>query len=225
MRRIFTLYLCCWFQFSGFSQDSSRVITHEVGVNIFALLRQVTMFVPATEQLPYDIFYNCYFKRAGVRTGLGILSNTTETEVEGQQLPRVTYDEDIHFRLGASYQLVRYRKLTINCFADYIWQKKSLESATTSTIQAFPNPVTTRTVKSADISEGKGAQAGIGLMLHMNRHLSLYTETPLSFIRQTHTIEDLIAETGEEDVTTKTTTISSGIKIALPVTIYLVFRI
>jgi hypothetical protein len=225
MKKISALFLVCLSFLAIKGQDSAKVITHEAGVNIFALFAQVDIFDPSPNQLPYDVFYNCYFKRAGVRTGLGINNNRTETKIEGQEQPRITTAENTYLRIGASYQVATYKKVTINAFVDYIYQKQGIESTTTTTIQVFPNPISTRTVRGEDMTEGKGIQGGVGLMLHMNRHLSLYTETPVSYLVQNQTVEDFVSETGEADIITKSTTRTSGIKIALPVTIYLVFRI
>jgi len=189
------------------------------------MLGQVNLFVPAEDQLPYAFLYNCYYKRVGIRTGLGLNSSETQTEIEGQALPRVTNVKNTHWRLGLTYQLVNYKRVSVNGFVDYIYQKEGLESSTTTTIQTFPNPVTTRTVKSVDMSNGKGLQGGFGVMLHFNKHLSLYTEAPLTWLVEDRRVEDLVRESGEDDISTSSHTYTSGIKIALPVTIYLVFRI
>src|SRR5688572_26532297 len=102
MRKLKLIVLICLLTWHVKAQDSSKVFTHEAGVSIFAMLGQVSLFVPAENQLPYDFFYNFYYKKVGARAGLGVNSNRTETEIEGQQLPRVTTIQDLNYRLGIS---------------------------------------------------------------------------------------------------------------------------
>ncbi len=162
MKKATAIFLLSALPHFCFSQDSTKIITHEAGLNIIGLIRQVSLFTPSDEQLPYDLFYNVYFKRIGIRTGFGIHSNQVETQIEGQELLRITLMQDHAVRLGLSYNIVKYKKVSINLLADYVWLRQSLESATTTTIQTFPNPITKRTVKSSDIREGKGARRDWG---------------------------------------------------------------
>ncbi len=209
----------------AFAQDSSKVLYHEVGFNSASLLQQLRVFTVAPQQQPYDIFYNIYYKdKFGIRLGLGIFSEETLTQIEGQRTPRSTNVKKQNFRIGGSYHVLKTKKFAINLFCDGFLSENTSISANTSTVQVFPNPIATRTVKSKDEMFGGGVQGGVGLRWAFYKHLALYTELPIVYGRYSHLIEDEITESGEPDVKSRALTETSGTSIALPVTIYLVLR-
>jgi hypothetical protein len=228
MRQLKLLFLFLLVCGSIHSQDSTktRLFNHEIGFNSVSLLRQLVFFNPGTaEQLPFDLFYNLYFKdKYGLRFGAGILSNYTETEIEGQNSPRTTISDHKNFRAGFSMNFAKYGRVTLNAFADFVIRNEEVSTAVTSTMQTFPNPITTQTVKSSLLTSGAGGQAGVGVKFNIYRQLSLYAEVPISIMVVTTTQEDLIQETGVPDESSKTISRTSGTKIALPTTIYLVLR-
>ena len=219
------LTVCLFTALSSGAQDTTRLINHEVGFNALSLLQQVRIFTVTPGQLPYDIFYNIYYRDlVGIRLGLGILNGETLTQVEGQKTPRSTTSKKQNMRAGVSYNVLRTKRFAVNIFADGFLQENSITSSNTFTTQVFPDPVVTRTVQATDESFGGGVQGGFGLKFNMAKHLSLYTEVPIIYTSESHLIEDFIAETGEPEIKSKTLTQSSGTRIALPVTVYLVLR-
>lgn len=190
------------------------------------LLRQVVVFNPGTaEQLPFDIFYNLYFKdQYNLRLGLGVLASKTETEIEGQRDPRITTAQNLNYRIGLSYNFAKFNRVTLNAFADFLSKNQKLETTTTTTLQVFPNPKTTQTIESSEKLSGAGAQVGVGVKVNVYRQLSLYIEVPVSFMSETSTTYDLLRESGMPDLVEKSSSTTNGIKIVLPTTVYLVLR-
>jgi hypothetical protein len=216
--------------FSCFSQDSAAVhqkkFNHEIGFNTINLLRQIVVFnTDNTDQLPFDVFYNLYYKnRHGLRFGLGILASRTETEISGQKNPRVTTLRNMNYRVGYSYNFARYQKVTLNAFADFLSKNQELQTTTTTTIQVLPNPRITQTIESTQSTVGAGGQIGVGVKYDIYRQLSLYIEVPLSLMAETSTVSDLVKETGVPDQLSTQTSRTTGTKIALPTSVYLVLR-
>jgi hypothetical protein len=210
---------------SGSSQDSTKVIHQEFGFNMVSLLQQVKAFQVTESQLPYDVIYSIYYRDlAGLRFGAGMLSTDTRTEIEGQEQPRVTVSGKSNFRAGVTYNFVRSTRLHFNCFADYLWLNSSLVTTNSSTVQVFPDPIVTRTVRSSDETRGSGLQGGVGVQVKLWKYLSLYAETSFIYTVETREIEDLLRESGVEDVTTRSSSTIAGTRIALPATVYLVLR-
>ena len=219
---IFTLYLLA---FSLKAQDSTRTITHEVGFNIGTLLSQVKIFTVSPVQSPYLLFYNIYYKNlVGVRIGGGVFTSAFETEIEGQNNPRYTSSSNFNLRAGVSYNFVSYKRLTGNVFGDYVYERGRMETSTTTTMQVFPDPRITQTVKSSNNIDGTGFQFGLGIKFNIYKNLFLYTEVPVTYLSEKIVSEDSIKETGEAELVTNTTTYQSGTRIALPNTIYFILR-
>lgn len=209
-----------------YSQDSSKVklLNHEVGFNTVSLIKQLVSNNPTSTlpQLPYVIFYNVYYKNLfGLRFGLGLTSNTIETKVSGQIDKKVTKNSTQDIRLGLSYNFIRTKRFVANVFGDYVYNKNIISSTNTSTVQAFPDPISTITVESIDKTLGNGAQAGIGLKYNIFKHLCVYTEMPLVFLSKNTTSETRIIDSGVIDKTT-TNVHNNNLQIILPTTLYLV---
>lgn len=208
------------------AQDTTRLLTHEIGFNTVSLIKQLVSNSPATTipQLPYDFFYNMYYKdKIGIRLGAGIKTSNIETSVTGQITPRITNSSDLKLRAGLSYNFVSYKRLTLNGFADYLLEKIKTETANTTTAQSFPNPVQKITTETTNKTNGSGAQIGVGVKYNIYKHLSVYAEAPLSFLAQTVTSDVMINDTGTiEDF--NTTVKTSSVKFFVPTTVYLVLR-
>lgn len=225
MRR-FVLVLFSLVTLSVNSQDSTKIITQEVGFNTVLLVKQLVSNNPTSvlPQLPYAVFYNIYFKDlVGARIGFGYSKFYSETDIEGQPTPRTLDQINMNLRVGASYNFVRSRRITCNVFADYVTSKSSVESANTSTIQSFPNPIETLTVKSLDETLGKGAQVGVGVKYNLYKNLSIYTEIPFTYLSQKIRSELLIINSGVGDLTTSSSKATTT-NFTLPTTVYLVLR-
>jgi hypothetical protein len=208
------------------AQDSSKVLTHEIGFNTVSLIKQLISNNPSSTlpQLPYDIFYNLYYNDLiGARLGLGLSNLHSETSIPGQALPRTFDQKSLNLRIGASYNFVKSKKVTLNAFADVIIEKISNESVNTTTTQIFPNPPQTITTRSYDKIDGIGGQAGVGVKFNIIKHLSVYAEVPIVFINEKTTSGLVTNQPGvipQPDDTSK----SSLTSVILPTTIYLVLR-
>lgn len=208
------------------SQDSLKVKTfkHEVGFNTVSLIKQLISNNPSSTlpQLPYALYYNLYYKNTiGFRLGLGLTSNTTETKISGQNEDRVTKKNTQDLRLGLSYNYIKTKRLVANVFGDYVYSQNMTSTVNTSTIQVFPDPISTITVENTDKTLGKGAEVGLGVKYNILKHLSVYTEVPLVFLSKETTSETKITDSGITDKT-KTSVHDNSFQIILPTTIYLV---
>jgi hypothetical protein len=208
------------------AQDSAKVLQHEIGFNTVSLIKQMISNNPssALPQLPYDIFYNLYYKDlVGIRLGLGYQNSHQETDIEGQQTPRNTDQSSLNLRAGASYNFVRTKRLTFNVFADYVMERQSLKTSNTSTIQSFPNPIANFTVENTETTTGNGGQLGVGVKYNLFKNLSLYAEVPFTFIARATKSELSVTDDGLREVTS-TSGKSSFTSVTLPTTVYLVLR-
>jgi opacity protein-like surface antigen len=199
-------------------------LNHEIGFNTIYLIKQVISNNPSATlpQLPYSLFYNIYYKNiVGVRLGVGATNTTTKTAISGQVDAKTNTNKSYDLRAGLSYNFIKQNRLTANVFADFIVNQTNVKNSNTTTAQVFPNPQTTLTVNSTDVTKGQGAQAGIGVKYKLLKNLSLYAEVPISYITTKTTAELSVDESG---VTDKTTSTSSGnnLQITLPTTVYLV---
>ncbi len=208
------------------AQDSSKVISQEFGINAVSFFKQfINNSAAATvPQLPYDFFYNIHYKKEiGLRLGGGIKVTNTETEISAQAAPRTTTRFQLNLRVGLSHDIAQYKRLTVNIFGDYIYAKNKNETSTTVTVQTFPDPIETINTKTSDVVRGEGAQAGLGIKLMLYKHLYLYAESPLTFLRERSTSEAVIKDTGttsESKTYIKTTTL----QFYVPTTIYVLLR-
>jgi hypothetical protein len=208
------------------AQDSTRILTHEIGFNTVSLIKQILSNSPATTvpQLPYDFFYNMYYKdKIGLRLGAGIATTYTETVITGQNIPRTTSTSNLQLRTGLSYNFVNTKRLTLNGFTDYLLENISRETANTTTAQAFPNPVQKITTETSDKTKGSGFQFGVGIKYNIHKHLSVYAEAPFSFMAETTTSDVKINDTGTIEETNSTIK-TSGTRFFVPTTVYLVLR-
>ncbi len=207
-------------------QDSTRVLSHEIGFNSVSLIKQLISNNPSSTlpQLPYDIFYNIYLKdEIGLRFGLGLANQHVETQISGQTLPRTFDQKSLNLRGGVSYNFVRTKRITFNCFGDLILEKVSSESANTFTMQVFPNPVQTVTTKSTDKIDGIGGEVGVGVKFNIAKHLSIYAEVPIVYVTEKTSSGVTTTQPGviQQPPTTGKNTLTS---IILPTTLYLVLR-
>lgn len=221
------ILVLCFATSAAFSQDSTRFIRHEIGFNTVSLIKQLISNNPGNtlDQLPYDLFYNYYFsEKTGMRVGLGVLNLNTSTEIEGQKDPRTNNQLGLNVRLGLTNNFIRQNRLTLNAFADVLYENVSLKTANTSTSQSFPNPVTTTKITSNDVTTGIGAQLGVGVKYCIYKHLCVYAEVPLSFLAESTTSKLSIEESGFPTENSTNKTKASALRVSLPTTIYLVLR-
>jgi len=226
MRRFSLFVLLVFISTFVNAQDSTSLLTHEIGFNSVSMIKQIISNNPSNTlpQLPYDLFYNLYYKdQFGVRIGLGLSNSHFETEIKGQPLPRTTDQKSLNLRAGLSYNFVRSKKVTLNCFGDLILEKISSETAFTSTIQIFPNPVQSQTNKSSDIINGIGGEIGVGVKYNIVKNLSIYAEVPIVFVTEKTTSETYLS-LGNTVQTDKISSKNSVTRIIIPTTIYLVLR-
>ena len=226
MKRFLALLLFTVTTTCATAQDSTQIINHELGFNTVLLIKQVISNNPSASlaTLPYAVFYNIYFKDlVGIRLGLGYNSSHLETEIEGQPTPRVTDRAELNLRAGLSYNFVHTKRLAFNVFADYVRENTSLKSSNTSTVQSFPNPISSLTVKSTDITRGTGAQLGFGVKYNLIKNLSLYAEVPFTLITRNTSSELRVITDGFSNITS-TSLKNTTRTITLPTTVYLVLR-
>lgn len=214
------------FAITLYSQDSLKVkmVNHEIGFNTVALVKQLVSNNPSSTlpQLPYALFYNLYYKNSvGLRVGFGLTSSRTETKITGQAENRITTNSSQDYRLGFSYNFIKTRRLTANVFGDYIYSKNLISSSNTSTVQVFPDPVSTLKVESLDKTVGNGSEVGVGLKYNILKHLSVYTEVPVVFLAKKTRSETKINDSGVIDKTSTSVSINT-LQVILPTTIYLV---
>lgn len=225
MKRILlaSILLIC---FNLYSQDSVKVklLNHEIGFNTVSLIKQMISNSPSSTlpQLPYAVYYNLYYKNLiGLRLGFGLTANTIETKVDGQSEHRITKNSSQDYRVGLSYNFIKTKRFVGNVFGDYVYSKSLISSVNTSTMQTFPNPISTLKVESTDKTSGNGGEVGVGLKYNIIKHLSVYIEVPLVLTSRLTTIETKVNDSGVIDKTSSTVR-NNDFKIILPTTLYLV---
>ncbi|MBY0375122.1 MAG: hypothetical protein K2Q23_14085 [Bryobacteraceae bacterium] len=209
-----------------FSQDSTKILSHEVGFNTVSLIKLVlsNSNLNSSQQLPYLLFYNIAYKNMfGIRTGFGVNNSTVESSVSGQVDNRESIINNFNMRIGGFYVPVNTKKITANLFADFIYGKTKAQTLTTTTVQSFPNPLSTTKTDINDVTKQFGAEVGVGVKFNFYKNLSLYTEVPVVFSKSTATSIVNITQDGISD---KTTTNSSlkNINIIVPATLYLILN-
>ena len=135
MKRILLASILC-VCFNLYSQDSVKVklLNHEIGFNTVSLIKQMVSNNPSSTlpQLPYALYYNLYYKNlVGVRVGIGLTSNTTETKIEGQSDHKVTKNSSQDFRIGLSYNFIKTKRFVSNIFGDYVYSQNKISSVNT----------------------------------------------------------------------------------------------
>ena len=208
------------------AQDSLKVkkFSHDIGFNTVLLVKQLSSNNPSSTlaQLPYSIFYNLYYKdKIGFRLGVGLSTLHTETAIEGQTNNRVSNNSSTNFRLGASYNIVKTKRLTCMGYLDVITSSTKLTATNTTTVQTFPNPIENLKTESIDKTQGFGGEVGVGLKFQLLKHLSIYTEVPLVFQAKNTASQVTITNGGVIDKT-KSTAYENSFQIILPTTLYLV---
>ena len=226
MKKIKSLFVFLFLANAAVAQDSTKMITHEIGVNTVRILSQFS-FLKSGEvpQLPYDVFYNIYFKKTyGIRLGAGSTSSYNEIGVDKQQFPRTNKSNNLDLRAGISYNFSANSIITLNGFSDFIYERINQESVSSSTVQTFPNPVITRYEKTSNVITGLGFRVGVGVNCKIYKQLSLYFEVPFTFIRQKSNNNSLIKETGSDNLEVKTSSRYFNSFFTLPATVYLVLK-
>ena len=108
-------------------------------------------------------------------------------------------------------------------FADFIYGKTNIQTLTTTTLQVFPNPLSTTKSDITDVSKTIGGEAGVGIKFNFYKNLSIYTEVPIIFSKSTGTSIVNITDNGVSDITT-TNNSSQNFHIIVPATLYLVLN-
>ena len=222
-----TIIIICLSGLRVSAQDSTKTMYNEIGFNTVSLIKQLISNNPSNtlNQLPYDIFYNFYFdQQLGLRFGLGLSSVNTSSKIDGETDPRTNKQLGLTTRLGVNNNFVRQNRLTLNCFADVLYENFSTKTVNTFTSQSFPNPVISTKSTSTDILTGIGAQVGVGLKYNIYKHLSLYAEVPIGFITENTTSKVLLEQSGSAPDNSTNKSSSTTIKITIPTTVYLVLR-
>jgi hypothetical protein len=208
------------------AQDSTKALTHEIGFNTVALVKQLISNNPTSTlaQSPYTIFYNQYVKdKSGIRLGLGFNNFSSQTKIEGEPTPRKSTQNSFNCRAGFTNNFIKQNRITLNAFADVLYGQSKLESVNT-TIQSFPTGTITTTSTSSDETSSVGGQVGVGIKYNLYKHLSIYAEVPVTFLSGTTTSDVLVAETLQPTQKTTSKSTSTSISILVPTTIYLVLR-
>lgn len=209
------------------AQDSTKKFNHEIGINAVLLIKQIISDNPNStlNQLPYTLFYNLYYKdKGGIRLGFGGSSSKSKTDIDGQNLPRESFQGSFNARVGVSYNFVHYKRLTLNAFVDGIYSSSYVSSTNTQTLTTGTPTVITLTSETSDKTIGNGAQAGIGVKFDLYRHISLYTEIPLGMLSENTTSDVKTSRTGFPSQSTTSRSKSSSRFIIIPATVYLVLR-
>jgi hypothetical protein len=174
-------------------------------------------------QLPYQLIYTCHYKdKFGLRIGAGFNSSESESIITGQPKPKVTNTSSGAYRVGLNYNFLHYSKFTCNVFVDGLYERNSLKTVTSTTVAAGPFGGTTEnTVETKEVTSGTGLDLGIGLKYSFNKHISVYTETPIQ-VKNLYTAATESDKTaGVENFTTSTSANERTVKIILPTTIFL----
>jgi len=212
---------------SGFSiaQDSTKNVSHEIGFNTVSLVKQLISNNPTEtlNQLPYDIFYNIYFKqKIGIRLGMGITTSNSKVEIQGQADPRTTTGNNLHLRGGVSDNFLINRRLTLNAFADILYSKQNSTTINTHTVQNFGDPVEEIQTTTTDDASGIGAQVGVGVKYSVLKNLALYIEVPLTYMNTQQESTVIIRQPFVQENKSNSKSSSSVATVFLPTTIYLV---
>lgn len=211
------------------AQDSiqAKKISHEIGFNSVLLIKQIISNNPAStlEQLPYQVIYSLNFStNYSLRLGLGINQNKIETEIQGLNQPRITNTMNGAYRLGLGKNFVSYKKIICNVFGDITFDHSHIKTTTVSTTNTFPSPTDIKQELN-NISNSPGFEIGFGLKYQFNKHIALYTETPLQFKQTTTKETDHTTSTQNGFIVDAQSTITSSkgssIKVFLPTTLFL----
>lgn len=213
---------------SSFSQDSTKTISHEIGFNTVALVKQLISNSPNSvlPQLPYLIIYNLNTKDIGsLRIGFGMTQFKTSTRVTGLTEPRSTSQLKADVRLGYGKEFFEFKHFTANAFVDGVFGMDNTSTITTATTNTGGFPQTVATIKTETSSETKsiGGQLGFGLKYAINKRILLYTECPVQFLMSTTKTTDRTAFPGFLDVQFQDTE-TIGTKIFIPTTVYLLIK-
>jgi hypothetical protein len=223
------LAVICLFSFSLKAQDSLvKKFTHEVGFNTILLIKQLisnnaNSSTSTLPQLPYQLIYTMHYKSLlGVRLGAGFTSTESESIITGQPKPKVTNTSSGAYRLGLNYNFIRYNKFTSNCFVDGIYERNSLKTVTSTTVPAGPFGGTAENiVETQEVTSGGGISVGLGLKYSFNKHISVYTETPVQIKNLYTSAKESDTTAGVENSTTSTSANERTVRIILPTTIFL----
>ena len=208
------------------AQDSTKALTHELGFNTMTLLRQVTVFdLTNTNQLPWDVMYNGWYKnKYGVRAGLGLTNSYNESSTSTQTVPATTTQRQINFRLGFNYNYYTAGRVTLNGYVDYVFSNFYYQTVSSVTVQSFPNPIVTRYMLNENKNLTNGFAIGMGVKVKLYKQLSLYAEVPFIMSFSKAHSESLISETGSSDIKSSSDTKGWNSNIILPATVYLTYR-
>ena len=213
MRRVSAIYVFVLVSTFLKAQDSSKVFfyNNEIGFNTVSLIKQIISNNP-TVQPPYSNFHTIYFIIYIIKTSFGhagrprrfYQSTTMKLSIEGQYLPRTTDQSALNLRLGLSYNFVRTKKITLNCFADFIIEQFKTQTLNTDTIRPNLSPLQTITTKSNDQTIEGGGQIGVGAKVqYCKTPESIYIEVPFCVYHYKNNVEFYIRSNRRDSHTYK----------------------
>jgi hypothetical protein len=186
--------------------STKRLISHEVGVNVTSLMKQVVSLSNTNLVVqPYNLTYKAIYKNYALRSGIGMVISNSSTSIQGVAVPRVTNAHGLSYRVGLEYQTRIAKRLSVYGGIDFVSDKISSETKTFNESVSFSGTTTTEML-TKNMSKSYGCGPALGIQFWINKRISIFTEAPLYFKSTTST----------EAVNTKTTTSSmSGSGVAV----------
>lgn len=224
MRALSILFICL--PLSLFAQKDTTakqlpIKQHELALNFTFLVKQVIDFGNTSFPIsPYGLSYKYMgAKNHGVRTGLGIsYSSSSELHDDPDLTDRKFSSMSTNLRVGYEYRVVLGRSWSLFTGFDVICDVASTKSKTESTFQI------------ADLKTNKFAFGGgpvLGIQVHFNKRISLFTESTLFFTTGKEKSTDKFTSVANPDFSSEevTTTQLSKLNFVLPTSIYLAVRL
>ena len=208
-------------------QDTTAFTRHEFGVNAVGLFKQLISSNQSStlQTLPYVLMYNYNFsKKTALRLGFGGDLTDTKTAIEGQSLPRHTTNLTFNLRAGVSRNFFQDKRVGFNSFVDGTLFVNDFKCRSTTTVQTFPNPITTQEANSKNNTLGFGLQTGFGVKIKVFKNLSFYTEVPVGVVFSTTKISDSIKTENTAEISNKSSVNNTDFRITAPVTLYLLLN-
>lgn len=213
------------------SQDSTKTISHEIGVNAVGMVKQLISNNPNStlSQSPYLVIYNLYFKdKIGFRAGLGIEMSNIKSDIEAEPEPRTTNNIGLDTRLGLSINFINYERLTVNANFDLLQSHHSNKTVSTFTSNGSNNTINTTKTITEDLNKAFGGGIGFGVKFRIYKQLFTYVESNINFMAENSVSKFERNSFGTfvsaSDVKTEDKSSSNNIFIRLPTTLYLILK-
>jgi hypothetical protein len=226
------------------SNQSTKKINHEIGINATSLLKQVVSLSNTNlPVLPYDLTYKLIFKKSAIRIGFGVnysntsvKTTTTSSSQTGpnpiEEIPTTSKSTNIFYRVGWEKRYPVHSRLMVCWGADIIGQVGNSSAQSSTSFNNLPQSFSQ--TKSNDDTKLTGVGLGVvgGFQFFISKRISVYTEVPL-YLQQIHQVT--ISEVNQSNYNNfngwtysynkqEQTTNSTKISLTLPVTVYLAIK-